>query len=408
MYIHSFSVENYKVHRGTKLGLYPITVLVGPNGGGKSALFDALMNFSMVSRGKLSEAFGPGPWSFEEVRSHGSYGAARIRYNVVMSEHAADDARLEYAISYGEVGSPGGANFVIYDETLTRADTGDPLFDRGRLDQSALRAVSPFVGDDRSVFAAIRRAQVTGDYEEVDPLVTHCAREVSRITKFRLDPTNLARPSPRPELTPGDPSRTTTPRLSYEGANLAGVLSYLAETASPAINRIIEQAQPVMPGLHEVVLNNVGNDRVGFGVRYSDARGIVTAANLSDGTLSLIGALTLLAADNPPAILCLEEPENGMTPSSTRVLYQAVQRARSSPHGPQVLISSHSPFVVYEAWNGDDQDFIYQVSANEGSSVIRRFVDIVNAHGIQLRKVDGSRQGLGLETANQVMDGYLS
>lgn len=65
MYFRSFSIRNFKIHRETTLTFHPITVFVGPNSGGKSAIFDALINFSMVCRGKLSEAFNQYPFSFD-------------------------------------------------------------------------------------------------------------------------------------------------------------------------------------------------------------------------------------------------------------------------------------------------------------------------------------------------------
>jgi AAA15 family ATPase/GTPase len=79
MFIKRFEVSNYKSHRTTALDLYPVTVFVGSNNGGKSALFDALLNFSMVSRGKLSQAFGPGPFSYPAIHHHGASRSARIQ-----------------------------------------------------------------------------------------------------------------------------------------------------------------------------------------------------------------------------------------------------------------------------------------------------------------------------------------
>lgn len=68
MYIHELTVRNYMIHRSTSITLSPITVLIGPNGGGKSALFDAILNFSMLSRGSIKQAFGHYPYSYAATK----------------------------------------------------------------------------------------------------------------------------------------------------------------------------------------------------------------------------------------------------------------------------------------------------------------------------------------------------
>lgn len=47
----SISVENYSMHKSTSVDLEPVTVLIGRNGGGKSALLDALMTLGRTARG---------------------------------------------------------------------------------------------------------------------------------------------------------------------------------------------------------------------------------------------------------------------------------------------------------------------------------------------------------------------
>ncbi|MDP9227380.1 MAG: ATP-binding protein, partial [Actinomycetota bacterium] len=114
--------------------------------------------------------------------------------------------------------------------------------------------------------------------------------------------------------------------------------------------------------------------------------------------------------DRPP-ILCLEEPENGLTPRATRAVYEGiVAGAQGIENGVanQTLISSHSPFVICEAWNGEERDFIYQVKPEAGGSLIRPFSQIVDEHQIPLGKVHGERKHLGLNVANEVMAGYYS
>jgi hypothetical protein len=75
----------------------------------------------------------------------------------------------------------------------------------------------------------------------------------------------------------------------------------------------------------------------------------------------------------------------------------------------QVLLSSHSPFVICEAWNGEDRDFIHQVKVVDGRARMRKFSEVVGEQNIQLRKDDvGKRTLLGLVNAEEIMAGYLS
>ena len=119
MYIHEFTVRNYTVHRNTRVRLSPITVFVGPNGGGKSALFDALINFSMVARGNIRQAFGQYPFSFFATRFHGADRLSRIGFDVVMSS-IPSQAQLQYRIDYAQQGAAdlGTRHFRFSTETF--------------------------------------------------------------------------------------------------------------------------------------------------------------------------------------------------------------------------------------------------------------------------------------------------
>jgi predicted ATPase len=409
VFIHKISITNWMIHKATSVDFFPVTVFVGPNNGGKSALFDALLNFSMVSRGRLSQAFGQGPWSFAYRRHRGASRSGRIGYTVEMAERKDSLERLTYHITYSQGGTAAAPTYSIHDETLT--DTaGKTIFSRSE-EVCHVKGAAPYSNDDTSIFAAIRRAQVEEKYVETNPLVTHAAREISRINKFRLDPRSLAHPSRLPEVITDEVQETRVPRLDYSGDGLAGVLYFLAETANPMLAVVVAKVSEVIAGFQGFEFNAVGEDRIGFSARFADAREIVPAANLSDGTLSLIGLLVLLVNPDRPPILCLEEPENGLTPRATRAVYEAVVEAayaEAPETSSQVLISSHSPFVICEAWNGEEREFIYQVKPDEGRSLIRPFMQIIEEQEIHLGKVHGERKHLSLNVANEVMAGYYS
>jgi hypothetical protein len=71
------------------------------------------------------------------------------------------------------------------------------------------------------------------------------------------------------------------------------------------------------------------------------------------------------------------------------------------PHRGQVLLSSHSPFVIVDAWNGGERNFIYQCHPSEGMAKLSRFPDVIAEAGMP--RSDGT---LGLPLAEQVMDGF--
>lgn len=407
MFLRELHIKNYMIHQDTKVLLQPLTVFVGPNGGGKSALFDALLNFSMVSRGNLRQAFGPYPYSFRSTIYRGASKVSKIGYRVVMARSRADTGAIEYEIDYWQSGqSDDIPNFTIARERIVARPEGNVIFDRADPDAYQItKSVS--LENDRSLFSAIRYTEAAGDSVPMDELVRYCTQQISRFNKFRLDPGVLGQPSRLP-----DPSGTVVPRLGYHGEDLAATLYHLSETRDSALTTIREKVKKIDPHFADFDFSTVGTERVAFSAVYSDPRQTVPSVRLSAGTLTFVGLITLVATSNRPPVLMIEEPENGLTPQAVKVFYEAVRdlAVNEDPaKRSQVLISSHSPFVICEAWNGDDRDFIFQVKVKDGRALVRKFSDVVAEQQIQLQKSKvGNRTILGLRNAEEIMSGYLS
>ena len=411
MYIKNFKIRNYMIHKDTPMTLFPLTVFVGPNGGGKSAFFDAMLNFSMLSRGSLRQAFGPYPYSFNATLWRGAAGSrvARIRYEVSMSRSESDSSYLEYVIDYAQSGmAEDRAEFTIFTERLTKQPGNHLLFNRAEPDLYPL-SKNLVLDNDRSLFSAVRQSLITGQKLEVDELVSYCTQQISRFNKFRIDPNVLAQPSRLPEIT--EETALVPPRIGYRGEDLAATLYYLAEIKSPVLNIVREKVKEIDPEFSDFEFNTVGTDRIAFAAVYQDSRQTVPAVRLSSGTLIYIGLIVLVSASNRPPVLMIEEPENGLTPQAVKSFYKAVRNLAydNLEHRSQVLISSHSPFVICEAWNGEDRDFIHQVKVVDGKAQIRKFSEVISEQGIQLGKDrSGQRTHLSLANAEEIMSGYLS
>ena len=399
MYINSFRVKNFKIHKDSEIEMFPITVLVGPNSGGKSSLLDALVNYSMVCRGELAEAFNDFPYSYNALRHHGASNTARIRYEVLMGKDKDSATKIQHTIEFSQDREFNQEpRYTIHNESLSvgnsivfsRSDDVNTLNIRG-LDISS-----------RSVFAAIRRATWPKDFEEKNPDLSHCASHISRIGRYRLDSGLLEKPGKVQEIDPGtDASATKMPWLSYRGDDIAAVLYFLQETKNPILEKITERVGSAIESFEGFSFKRFGSDRVGMSAKFSDSRSTVVAPNLSVGCLHLIGLITALLTPNRPNVICIEEPENGLTPKGTRAFYETVREVSKEDNPVQVLMTSHSPFVIVDAWNGDERDFIYQCSPNNGSSNVRKFSNAV-AGGGALR----ADRTLGLKLAEEVMDGF--
>jgi predicted ATPase len=93
----------------------------------------------------------------------------------------------------------------------------------------------------------------------------------------------------------------------------------------------------------------------------------IPATRISDGTLRYLFLLALLCHPEPPALICIEEPELGLHPDMIRSVAELLKEASTRT---QVIVTTHSDLLVSAL--SDDPTAILVCEHNGKSTSIRR------------------------------------
>lgn len=229
---------------------------------------------------------------------------------------------------------------------------------------------------------ALPRTVLSATNASESPTAVLARRELQSWRLLHLEPTALRKPD----------DFTAPPRLGPDGSHLPATLFRLAKESSRAggngaahTPRVYYEVANRLQGLiRDVRTVKVDRDekRELLSLVATDRHGtLLPARALSDGTLRFL-ALTVLELD-PEAVgvVCFEEPENGIHPARIPAMLQLLEDIAvdpTLPAGPdnparQVIVNTHSPVVVAQI---DDADLVGAVS-QEGVKDRVRFRRVV-------------------------------
>jgi len=158
--------------------------------------------------------------------------------------------------------------------------------------------------------------------------------------------------------------------LRRDGGNIASVLGRLDGSAKA---RVEEYLGAVVPGVKGVDVKRLGpKETLEFrqDVRGDHAPWRFLAANMSDGTLRVLGILVALfqavpRPQRPIPLIGVEEPELALHPAATNALADAILEGR---YRTQVVITSHSPDLLDNPDIGSDS--ILAVVSEKGQTIV--------------------------------------
>lgn len=338
MRLKTVRIQHYKSLNDVTVHLHPgVTVIVGPNGVGKSNFVDVFRFLHDAVASNLDDAIRKRE-GIVRLLQYYKTRPSDIYLNFTFKD---DRAEFEY---YLRLGGKGNGDWYIVRESLSPLETAEPIeygmryvresSEKLIVDQDEIEGFP----EHRLALGMLLRQIQDSQPEKNDfrlrsiPLGFRIIREVSHWSHCTIYPNILKKPA--------NPDRS---RLALEesGENWATVI----KSAKPAtMERIYEAMRAVLPDFRHVKVETVGSYLI---PRFFFASGEETIAfdpmQLSDGTLRLFGILLAAYQQPPPRLLVIEEPEQTIYPGALAVLADVFSEISETT---QVIITTHSPHLI--------------------------------------------------------------
>ena len=136
------------------------------------------------------------------------------------------------------------------------------------------------------------------------------------------------------------------PVLHEDAGNLSSVLHYLMTEERTAFDEVQQFMRLMVPGFVGLTVKARGGP--GQVIAFWQERGIdqdLSLADLSDGILRLLCWTVLCLHPYPPALVCIDEPDQGVHPRTLPVLAGLFQKATERT---QVFLATHASYFLLQ------------------------------------------------------------
>ena len=372
--LEGFRVRNFGVLKDVTLGrlwdkrkdeaLTPMTAIIGKNGVGKSALFDAFgflsdaLNFNNVE--EACNARGRG--GFDRIRTQGTTDP--IEFDVYYREHGnARPITYQIAITTNKLGYP----YVLRERFRQRRKgqkRGLPFSFLILNDGSGVAWKGEQVGiqfieiqdmEDFDLFKSLtedKASRYTEKIEMDDPRKLGIAtlgalKQHPRISSFRRFIEGWYLSYFTPDAARSLPLAGPQKHLNTHGDNLGNVVQFMKREYQQRFNTILKKIADKIPGINQIDTEETNDGRLLLKFNDKGFQDPFYAQQMSDGTLKLFAYLLLLENPAPPPFICIEEPENGLYHKLLEILATEFrEHAKGAKDGSQVFVTTHQPYFV--------------------------------------------------------------
>lgn len=383
-------VKGFKNLRDVDIRFGPLTCFVGPNGVGKSNIFDAIQFLRYLADDEFQRAGervrGPASGSYSPLElfwKNDPHGRIELEADMLVPLRATDDfgqevgpaiSILKYAVHFGFEREP-RPRLVLLNEVLAnymKSEAKELIgFPHSRPFRESMvqgkRFGGAFISTSKESGAAIislhgdggsrgrpvpaapsPRTVLAGTSAAEYPTVIAARREMAAWHALHLEPSSLRAPDRF-----GDPAS-----VDEHGRYIASTLDRLARSADANGSVWQECTNRLTSLVPEVQALRVERDEVReqlvVQARMKGSDLWLSPRSLSDGTLRFLALVTMQMDSDSSRLLCMEEPENGIHPSRIPAMIDVLRDYVMAPDQPvgadnpprQMVLNTHSSEVI--------------------------------------------------------------
>jgi predicted ATPase len=372
-------IEGFRSFKKVELDLPPLSVLIGPNNGGKSNFLDLMSLMAEAGQGGLAKgidsrggfsgiAFGFGQCDkiLMELRfqANSLHHISAFEAPPPTSLEKEPDVRFKVALK---------DSFAIATVVWVEEVTEEPTPQRPR-------PVSIMKRDkDGCVFRSARaeKGAAIEDRKALESDFELAIFQVKDLYKYPI-PYNVLKQFQEwtlyRDINVGSEASVRQPglvrptvRLAADGANLSSVLYSIQQKHPDTWNEIIEVLHTAYPDFRAITFPPEGGDgKVVLRWREQPFEKQGVSANfLSDGTLKFLCLIAILKSPDPPPLICIDEPELGLHPDWIEIVAELMQSAAART---QLIVATHSPQIVAKL----DPEQVIVTEKEKGETHLRR------------------------------------
>ncbi len=369
--IEGFRVKNFKVLKDVTLGrlwdqqdhqpLSGMTAVIGKNGVGKSALFDAFGFLADALKSGVEEACDQrGRGGFERLRSQGE--SAPIEFEVFYRESSKTPLIVyRIAIQTDESGRPYVQEEALFEqrEDQNRRLPFSFLFlshgrgvawkgtqagrqideDMENLDFEGFKRLTTF--DESSDLIELE------DRRKLGIATLGALKQHPRISDFRRFIEGWHLSYFTPDAARSLPLAGPQQHLNSHGDNLGNVVQFMEREHPARFKAILNGIAEKIPGIDRIDTERTADGRLLLRFNDKGFQDPFYVQQVSDGTLKLFAYLLLLEDPTPHPFLCIEEPENGLYHKLLETLANEFrEHASRGGSSSQVFVTTHQPYFV--------------------------------------------------------------